>query len=183
MSSNSSSAVVTGPRPHRLKTKRRFTTGRLVWPGLLRVMQKLTHYKRSDLLEFKINYTVRELLAPRGRAVKDQVEALVQAVQKAGSYQAKDEAARAVHAVMDALKDRVPADVLIKLSESLPVREGAHLRRAVAQRMQREQVGQADATPVAPAVTVAVPAALVAEPAVSAPAADAVNPTEDTAQI
>jgi hypothetical protein len=120
---------------------------------MLRVMQRLTHYKRSDLLEFKINYSVRELLAPKGRAVKDQVEALVQAVQKAGSYQAKDEAVRAMHAVMDALKDRVPPEVLIKMSESLPVREGAHLRRAVAQRTQREQVAQAGATPATPAVT------------------------------
>ena len=49
-------------------------------------MQRLTHYKRSDLLEFKISFSVRDLLAPKGRAVKDQVEALVQAVQKAGSY-------------------------------------------------------------------------------------------------
>ncbi len=114
---------------------------------MLKVMQKLTHYKRSDLLEFKINYSVRELLAPRGRAVKDQMEALVQAVQKAGSYQAKDEATRAMHAVMDALKDRVPPEVLIKLSESLPVREAAHLRRAVAQRMQREQIEQTASTP------------------------------------
>lgn len=105
------------------------------------MMQRLTHYKRSDLLEFKINYSVRELMAPKGRAVKDQMEALVQAVQKAGSYPAKEEAARAVHAVMDALKDRVPPDVLMKLSESLPVKEAAHLRRSVAQRVQREQSG------------------------------------------
>jgi hypothetical protein len=123
--------------------RRRIATGRLVWPGLLRLMQRLTHYKRSDLLEFKINYSVRELLAPKGRAVKDQVEALMQAVQKAGSYQAKDEAARAVHAVMDALKDRVPPETLIKLSESLPVREGAKLRRAAAQRLYKGESGPA----------------------------------------
>jgi uncharacterized protein (DUF2267 family) len=107
-------------------------------------MQRLTHYKRSDLLEFKISFSVRDLLAPKGRAVKDQVEALLQAVQKAGSYQAKEEAARAVHAVMDALKDRVPPDVLVKLSESLPVREGARLRRAAAQRAQMAESGQVD---------------------------------------
>jgi len=95
-------------------------------------------------VEFKINFSVRELLAPKGRAVKDQVEALVQAVQKAGSYQAKDEAARAVHAVMDALKDRVPPDVLVKLSESLPVREGAKLRRAAAQRAQQAEAASTD---------------------------------------
>ena len=140
---------------------------------MLRVLQKLTHYKRSDLLEFKINYSVRELLAPRTRAVKDQVEALLQAVQKAGSYQAKDEAARAVHAVMDALKDRVPPEVLIKLSESLPVREGAHLRRAVAQRLQREQVAQAVATPATPEVT----------PPVAAVDGSVGSPTESPTQI
>jgi hypothetical protein len=130
-------------------------TGRLIWPGLLRVVQRLTHSKRTDLLEFKLAFSVRDLVAPKGRAVKDGVEALVQAVQKAGSYQAKDEAARAVHAVMDALKDRVPPDVLLKLSESLPVREGARLRRAVAQRTQAEQAAAAaqQGAPAAPATS------------------------------
>jgi hypothetical protein len=110
---------------------------------LLRVVQRLTHHKRGDRLEFKISFSVPDLLSDKGRAVKDQVEALVQAVQKAGSYQAKEEASRAVHAVMDALKDRVPPDVLIKLSESLPVREAARLRRAAAQRLQKGD-GQRD---------------------------------------
>ena len=117
-------------------------------------MQRLTHYKRSDLLEFKIGFSVRDLLAPKGRAVKDQVEALVQAVQKAGSYQAKEEATRAFHAVMDVLKDRVPPDVLVKLSESLPVREGARLRRAAALRAQMAESGQAgEAVAAGPAAT------------------------------
>jgi len=107
-------------------------------------MQRLTHYKRSDLLEFKISFSVRDLLAPKGRAVKDQLEALVQAVQKAGSYQAKEEATRAFHAVMDVLKDRVPPEVLVKLSESLPVREGARLRRAAAQRAEIAARNEAD---------------------------------------
>jgi uncharacterized protein (DUF2267 family) len=105
------------------------------------VLQSLTHYKRSDKLEFKMSFSVHDLLTDKGRTVKDQVEALVQAVQKAGSYQAKEEAARAVHAVMDVLKDRVPPDVLIKLSESLPVREAARLRRAAAQRLQKGDEG------------------------------------------
>ncbi len=69
------------------------------------------------------------------------MEALIQAVQKAGSYQAREEAARAVHAVMDALKDRVPPDVFVKLSESLPVREAARLRQAAAQRMEKDKTG------------------------------------------
>ena len=111
------------------------------------MLQRLTHYNRSDLLEFKLGFSVRDLLAPKGRAVKDQVEALLQAVQKAGSYQAKDEAARAVHAVLDALKDRVPPDVLIKLSESLPVKEAARLRRAAAQRLQKDEGNAGEASP------------------------------------
>lgn len=165
MQSNGSSAVTVGPRPRSRVTRRRITTGRLVWPGLLRLLQRLTHYKRSDLLEFKINFSVRDLLAPKGRAVKDQVEALVQAVQKAGSYQAKEEAARAVHAVMDVLKDRVPPDVLVKLSESLPVREGARLRRAAAHRAPKGASGQAETVGTAAPVAAAEPGPDEASPA------------------
>jgi hypothetical protein len=136
---NGSSAVAVGPRPRNRRPRRRITTGALVWPGLLRVLQRLTRVRRTDLLEFKIGFSVRDLVAPKGRAVKDQFDALVQAVQKAGSYQARDEATRAVHAVMDVLKDRVPPDVLMKMSESLPVREAARFRRAAAQRLQKDE--------------------------------------------
>jgi hypothetical protein len=126
---NGSSAVAVGPRS-RVRHRRRVTTGSLVWPGLLRVLRHITRYKPTDLREFKISFSVRDL-APKGRAVKDQFDALVAAVQKAGSYPARDDAARAVHAVMDAFKDRVPPDVLTKLSESLNAKEAAgRLRRA-----------------------------------------------------
>lgn len=135
VSTNASGAVVIHARP-------RFRIGRfsthLVWRGLLRVIQRLTRYKRGDGLEFKLSYSVRDLVGDKGRVVKDRAEALVAAVQKAGSYQAREEATRAVHAVMDALNDRVPPDVLIKLSESLPVREAARLRRAAAQRLHKK---------------------------------------------
>ncbi len=140
MQNNSSSVAFVVPRT-RHRRLRRFTTGRLVWGGTLRVLQRMTHYKHGDRLEFKINFSVRDLLSDKGRAVKDQVEALVQAVQKAGSYQAREEATRAVHAVMDGLKGRVPADALTKLSESSPVRETARLGRAAAQRLQKGDDG------------------------------------------
>jgi uncharacterized protein HemY len=100
-------------------------------------LQRIVHYKHGDRLEFRINFSVRDLLSDKSRAVRDQFEALVQAVQKAGSYQAKEEATRAMRAVIDALKDLAPPDVLLKLSESLPVREAARLRKAVAQGLQR----------------------------------------------
>jgi hypothetical protein len=135
--SNSPSVPYARPRSRRRKP-RRFTTGRLVWGSLLRVLQRMTHYKHGDHLEFKMSFSVRDLLTDKRRAVKDQVEALVQAVQKAGSYQAKEEATRAVHAVMDGLKGLVPAETLAKLGESSPVREAARLGRATAQRLQKE---------------------------------------------
>jgi hypothetical protein len=120
----------------RHRKPRRFFTGHLMWGGLVKIMQRMARYKRGEGQEFKMGFSVRDLLSDKGRAVKDQVEALVQAVQKAGSYQAREDAARAVHAVIDALKDRVPPDVLLRLSESLPVREAARLRRGVAQRLE-----------------------------------------------
>lgn len=132
--SNGYGATVLNARPRR--SFGRFPT-HIVWSGLLRVIQRLTHYKRSDVLEFRISYSVRDLVSDKGRAVKDQMEALALAVQKAGSYQAREEAMRAVHAVMEALNDRVPPDVLMKLSESLPVREAARLRRAASQRLHK----------------------------------------------
>jgi hypothetical protein len=137
LQSNSTGVAVIGPRIRRHGRRKSFT-GRILWSGALRVMQRIARYKRGERQEFKIAFSVRDLLTDKGRHVRDQVEALVQAVQKAGSYQAREEAARAVHAVIDALKDRVPPDVLLKLSESLPLRESARLRRAAALRLQME---------------------------------------------
>lgn len=101
-----------------------------MWGGLLRVLQRITHYKHGDHLEFKLSFSVRDLVSDKGRAVRDQFDALVQAVQKAGSYQAREEATRALHAVWDGLKDRVPPDVFSKLSETIPLAELGRLGRA-----------------------------------------------------
>lgn len=116
----------------------RYTT-HLVWRAVLHLMQRLTH-TRGDGLEFKIGFSVRDLVSDKSRAVKDQMEALAAAVQKAGSYQVREEAVRAVHAVMEALtdNDRIPPKVLVKLSKSLPVREAARLRRAAAERLHKK---------------------------------------------
>ena len=141
--SDSSSAIFIRPRAYRRKV-RRFSTGRLVWGSLLRVIQRITHYKHGDHLEFKIAFSVRDLVSDKGRAVKDQFEALVQAVQKAGSYQAREEAARAVHAVMDGLKDRVPPDVLGKLSDALSLRDAAWLGRSGAARQDKKSTSDSE---------------------------------------
>jgi len=134
---NSPSVAVYGPRASRRRRRHR-VTGRIVWGGLLRVLQRITHYKHGDRLEFKLNFSARDLLSEKSRAVKAQFDALVQAVQKAGSYQAREDAARAVHAVMDALKDRVPPDVLSRVADSLQLKEAARLGRAAAHRLHRE---------------------------------------------
>lgn len=134
VSSNASGAAVLGSRPRRARYRRNPPT-RFVWSGLLRVLQRITHIRPSNLFEYRLGYSVRDVVTDKSKVVKDQMEALALAVQKAGSYQARDEATRAFHAVMDALNDRVPPDVLMKLSESLPVREAARLRRAAAQRI------------------------------------------------
>ena len=137
MNSNGSSVVVVGPRIRR-RRPRRSLTGRIMWGGMLKVLQRIAHYKKGDRMEFKLGFSVHDLLADKGRAMRDQFDVLVQAVQKAGSYQAREEATRAMHAVMDVLKDMAPPDVLIKLSESLPVREAARLRGAAVLRLKRE---------------------------------------------
>lgn len=109
-------------RPRRI---RRFSAAHVVWSGVLRILQRVVHYKQSDRREFKLAFSVRDLLSEKSRAVKAQFEALVQAVQKAGSYPAREEAARAVHAVMDAMKDKLPPDVLSRVADSLtPRRNG-----------------------------------------------------------
>ncbi len=129
VSSNSSAAAVAGARSHRKPRSyrrprriRRFSAAHVVWSAILRILQRVVHYKKSDRREFKIAFSVRDLLAEKSRAVKAQFEALVQAVQKAGRYPAREEAARAVHAVMDTLKDKLPPDVLSRVVESLQTR-------------------------------------------------------------
>jgi uncharacterized protein (DUF2267 family) len=127
---HSSGAVAVGVPARRRRRSRtrprriwRISAAHVVWSGILRILQRIVHHKKSDRREFKINFSVRDVLADSSRAVKAQFDALVQAVQKAGKYPAKEEAARAVHAVMDALKDKVPPDVLSRVVESLRLSE------------------------------------------------------------
>ena len=132
VNTNSSGAVAVGVPAHRRRRSRtrprriwRISAAHVIWSGILRILQRIVHHKKSDRREFKINFSVRDLVAESSRAVRAQFDALVQAVQKAGKYPAKEEAARAVHAVMDALKDKVPPDVLSRVADSLRLSEAA----------------------------------------------------------
>jgi uncharacterized protein (DUF2267 family) len=129
---DSSGAAVVGVPARRRRHSRirprhiwRISAAHVIWSGILRILQRVVHHKKTDRREFKINFSVHDVLADSSRAVKAQFDALVQAVQKAGKYPAKEEAARAVHAVMDALKDKVPPDVLSRVAESLRLSEAA----------------------------------------------------------
>lgn len=98
------------------------------WDIGVRAMEKASGYRRGEPLDFKLSSSARDLLSTKSRAVRDEVEALVEAVMRAGSYPAREEGLRALHAVLDAVRDRVPTDVLLKLSDHLPEAEAARLR-------------------------------------------------------
>ncbi len=158
-SSSPSAIAVSGPQRRRRRTRPRhiwrFSAAHVVWSAVLRVLQRVVHHKKSDRREFKIAFSVRDLLAEKSKAVKAQFDALVQAVQKAGKYPAKEEAARAVHAVMEALKDKVPPDVLSRVAESLQLKEVARRGRAAAQRLSGDGDKDAQENVTSPASAVA----------------------------
>lgn len=97
------------------------------WDIGVRAMEKVAGHKRGDRLDYRLRASTRDLLSTKGRAVRDEVEAMADAVMKAGSYPARDEASRALNAVLDVVRDRVPPEVLTKLSDHLPEAEALRL--------------------------------------------------------
>lgn len=108
------------------------------WDIGVRAMEKASGHRRGDPLDFKLSSSARDLLSAKSRAVRDEVEALGEAIMRAGSYPAREEGIRALHAVLDAVRDRVPTDVLLKLSEHLPEAEAARLRAGIGERAPAE---------------------------------------------
>lgn len=107
----------------------------LGWDIGVRAMARAAGQHRTERLDFRLAASARDLLAEKGRAVRDEMESLAQSVMRAGSYPAREEATRAFHAAMDALKERVPPDVLLKLSEHLPEVEAIRLRESLRRRL------------------------------------------------
>jgi hypothetical protein len=107
----------------------------LGWDLGVRAMTRATGQHRGEHLDFRLAASARDLVAEKSRAVRDEMETLAQAVMRAGSYPAREEATRAFHAAMDALKERVPPDVLLKLSEHLPEVEAVRLRESLRHRL------------------------------------------------
>jgi len=108
------------------------------WDIGVRAMEKASGHRRGEPLDFKLSSSARDLLSTKGRAVRGEVEALAEAVMRAGSYPAREEGIRALHAVLDAVRDRVPTDILLKLSEHLPEAEAARLRASLGEKTAAE---------------------------------------------
>jgi hypothetical protein len=113
------------------------------WDLGLRGLERIAGHRRGDRMDFRLHTSTRDLLQERGRAIKGEVEAMAEAVMRAGHYPARAEAARALGAVVDVIRERVPADLAASLSEHLPVSEIGRLRQSIADRLPDE----ADAGP------------------------------------
>jgi hypothetical protein len=107
----------------------------LGWDLGVVIMERVSgHRREGGALDVHLASSARDLVAQKSKAVRGEMEWLAQAIQNTGSYVAKDEAARALHAVMDALGERVPPDVMLKLCEHLPQTEADRLRVVVEER-------------------------------------------------
>jgi hypothetical protein len=116
----------------------------LGWDLGVVIMKRVSGQRRDgEKLDVRLAVSVRDLVAQKSRAVRSEVEWLVQTVQSTGSYQAREEAARAMRAVMDALGEKVPPDLLLRLCEHLPQSEADRLLAAAEERHSAESTGQA----------------------------------------
>jgi hypothetical protein len=116
----------------------------LGWDLGVVIMKRVSGQRRDgEKLDVRLAVSVRDLVAQKGRAVRSEVEWLVQTVQSTGSYQAREEAALAMRAVMDALGEKVPPDLLLRLCEHLPQSEADRLRAAAEERRAAQSAGEA----------------------------------------
>ncbi|MHB9149304.1 MAG: DUF2267 domain-containing protein [Thermoleophilia bacterium] len=98
------------------------------WDVGVKALERMAGYRRGDRLDFHLGVSARDLISGKGKAVRDEVEALADAVMKAGAYPAREEATRALAAVMHVLRDRVPPDLIVKLGDHLPLSEPTRRR-------------------------------------------------------
>jgi uncharacterized protein (DUF2267 family) len=111
----------------------------LGWTIGVRMMERVAGHRRGDSLDFHLRASARDLLLEKGRAMRDEVEALAHSVMRSGSYARVEDASRAVDAVFDAMRERVPPELLLRLSEYMSEGEAARLRASIRQRLQREE--------------------------------------------
>jgi len=117
------------------------------WDIGVRAMEKASGHRRGEPLDFRLSSSARDLLSTKSRAVRDEVEALGEAIMRAGSYPAREEGIRALHAVLDAARDRLPTDLLLRLSDYLPEAEAARLRAGIGEKPTAENGPTAEDKP------------------------------------
>jgi len=124
-------------------TDRTAAVRNLGWDLGVVIMERVSGHRRDgERLDVRLAVSVRDLVAQKSRAVRSEVEWLVQTVQSTGSYQAREEAARAMRAVMDALGEKVPPELILRLCEHLPQSEADRLRAAAEERRAAESADQ-----------------------------------------
>lgn len=109
------------------------------WDIGVRAMERAAGHRRGDRMSVHLRFSPRDLLAEKGKAVRDDLESLADAVMRAGTYPAREEAQRALRAVTEAVRDRVPPELLIRLSDYLPEAEASRLRKDAAARLARDE--------------------------------------------
>ena len=102
------------------------------WDLGVLLLERAAGHKRGDRLDYRLRASARDLLAEKSQVVRDEMDALRSAVARAGAYAGSEDATRALHAVLDALRDRVPPDLFLRLTEYLPEVEAKRLRAELA---------------------------------------------------
>jgi hypothetical protein len=109
------------------------------WGATVVLMERFAGYRRGlGSRDFHIAAEVRDLVARKSREARGDVEALAQTVARAGSY-TRDEAGRAIRAVVSGLEERVPPDLLLRVAEHLSPEEAASARATLERRAARRK--------------------------------------------
>lgn len=89
------------------------------------MLERFSGYRRGlGSRDFHIAADVRDLVVRKSRETRGDVEVLVGAVMRAGSY-TREEASHAVRAVTAVLQERVPPDLLTRVADYLRFEERA----------------------------------------------------------
>jgi hypothetical protein len=114
--------VIAGLRRAGLKAG---SLGEAGWLVVIKALEKASGYRRGlGSNDFQIAATTKELVTQKSRAVRDEVDTLLQTIMAKGAYVAKEDAARALHAVVSACQDRLSPEMTRRLRES--VRQEEH---------------------------------------------------------
>lgn len=111
----------------------------VAWGATVVILERFAGYRRGlGSRDFHIAAEVKDLVVRKSRQARGDVEALVQTVARAGSY-TRDEAGRAIRAVVSGLEERVPPELLLRVAEHLSPEEAASARAVLECRAARRK--------------------------------------------